>query len=166
VTGTPVIKRLADIARVLSSSGRTVSVAESCTGGLLGGELTSVSGSSRWFLGGVIAYSNDVKTRDLGVPPAILEAEGAVSEPTARQMAIGVRRKIGSDIGIGVTGVAGPDGGTPEKPVGLVYVSLADGENCRVERLQLGGGRENVRRETVSRAIDMLWKQVCGPINK
>lgn len=118
---------------LLTGYGLTVATAESCTGGLIGHLLTNVSGSSAYVLGGVIAYSNEIKQALLGVQAATLERYGAVSEPTALEMARGARQRFGADIGISTTGIAGPTGGTPEKPVGLVYVGLAsvDGERCK-----------------------------------
>ena len=114
-----------EVGKLLRSKGLTVSVAESCTGGRLGDMLTDVPGSSDYFIGGVISYGNDAKVSLLGVKPRTLKAKGAVSEEVAIQMAAGVRTKVGADIGIGITGIAGPAGGTPTKPVGLVYVAVS-----------------------------------------
>ena len=123
----------AGIGALLIRHGRTIATAESCTGGLVAARITGVSGSSAYFLGGIVSYSNDMKHRLLGVPDLMLERYGAVSVDVALAMARGVRRKIGTDIGIATTGIAGPGGATPTKPVGLVYVALAaDGvERCR-----------------------------------
>lgn len=114
-----------EIGEKLSQRGWTLAVAESCTGGLLGHRITNVSGSSDYFEGGVISYSNEAKERILGVPHETLVEHGAVSRETALAMASGVRRLLHTDIGVSVTGIAGPTGGTPEKPVGLVYIGLA-----------------------------------------
>jgi PncC family amidohydrolase len=115
------------VGQLLTEKGRTVAVAESCTGGLIAQKLTNVPGSSDYFLGGVVAYANRAKQRQLGVPEALLAAHGAVSEPVARAMAIEVRERFGSDIGIATTGISGPGGGSDEKPVGLVYLAIAWG---------------------------------------
>jgi len=130
------------VGRLLAERGLTVAVAESCTGGLIAHRLTNVPGSSRYFLGGVVAYANEVKERMLGVRPETLRQHGAVSRETALEMARGVRRLLGADIALSATGIAGPAGGTPEKPVGLVYVALA-AEDCeRCERHIWQSGRD------------------------
>lgn len=123
----------AGVGALLAAQRRTIGTAESCTGGLVAVRLTSVAGSSAYFVGGIVSYSNDAKHRLLGVPEAMLERYGAVSMDVARAMARGVRRALGVDIGIATTGIAGPGGATPTKPVGLVYIALAaDGvERCR-----------------------------------
>ena len=122
-----------------------IAVAESCTGGMLGARLTAIPGSSDVVVGGVIAYANEVKLRELGVSPKDLEQSGAVSEPVVRQMAVGAARKFGVDIGLGISGVAGPGGGTPEKPVGLVWVSAAVGDRVEAKSFQSVGDRAEVR---------------------
>src|SRR4051812_29780179 len=123
----------AGIGTLLLERGLSITTAESCTGGLVAARITSVSGSSAYFPGGIVSYSNDAKHRLLGVPTLMLERYGAVSVDVALAMARGVRRKMGADIGVATTGIAGPGGATPTKPVGLVYVALAaDGvERCR-----------------------------------
>ncbi len=141
---------------LLSMGGRTVSVAESCTGGRLGWRLTRVPGSSDYFLGGVIAYSDGLKKRLLGVRAALLRKHGAVSREVAEEMAIRVREKCGSDYGLSVTGIAGPGGGSKEKPVGLVYVAVADEREVRVRELRLSGGRAAVRSASAQGALDLL----------
>jgi nicotinamide-nucleotide amidase len=134
----------------------TIAVAESCTGGMLGERLTAVPGSSRVFLGGTIAYANAVKTRELGVPAEMIDEHGAVSEPVARAMATGVRLRFGSTIGMGITGIAGPDGGTPDKPVGTVWVAVdLDGE-VRAVRAILPGDRGEIRYRAAQLALDRL----------
>jgi len=140
----------------LIQSSRTLAVAESCTGGMLGEALTSVSGSSGFFLGGVIAYANEVKSAMLGVSRETLETVGAVSKDVAGQMAAGARQACGADYGIGITGIAGPDGGTTEKPVGLVYIGIASANTVRVLRFDFPGGREDVRRGAVTAALHMV----------
>ena len=148
---------LADcVARRLSARGETVAVAESCTGGLLGGALSAIPGSSAWFLGGVTSYSNEIKVASLGVDADVIEREGAVSEPVARAMAAGVRQRMGADWGVGITGIAGPGGGSEEKPVGLVHVAMEGPEGAFHWRTMRTGDRENVRRRTVAFALDRL----------
>lgn len=134
----------------------TIAVAESCTGGLLGGRLTAVPGSSRVVLGGVIAYANDVKTRELGVLAEDIATQGAVSEPVARAMAAGVRLKFGSTIGLGITGIAGPDGGTPEKPVGTVWVAVDVAGDVHAVRAVIPGDRNEIRQRAAQLALDRL----------
>ena len=152
----------AEIGEGLKAGHATLAVAESCTGGLLGARLTSVSGSSDYFLGGIVAYSNAAKVRDLGVDAEVVEREGAVSEPVARQMAEGVRRRFGADYGIGVTGVAGPTGGTPSKPVGLVFVAVAGPRGCAVHSEVFPGDRAAVRERSVAMALRMLTSALTG----
>jgi len=146
----------ADAARRLKAMAATVATAESCTGGGLGWRLTARPGSSAYFLGGVIAYDNAVKVRVLGVRPSTLARHGAVSSPVAAEMALGVRRRLGSGYGVGVTGVAGPDGGTARKPVGLVFIGVADASGCCVKQFRFCGGRAAVRRAAVGAALSML----------
>jgi nicotinamide-nucleotide amidase len=128
------------------AKGLTLAVAESCTGGLVMSLVTDTAGSSAYFLGGVVAYHNAAKERLLGVRAETLQEHGAVSEPTAREMARGVRACLGADLGIAVTGIAGPTGGTPQKPVGLVYVAVSSpwGEECE-RHLWTGDRLENKR---------------------
>jgi nicotinamide-nucleotide amidase len=134
----------------------TVAVAESCTGGMLGMRLTAIPGSSRTFLGGIIAYANEVKTRELGVPAEVIAEHGAVSEAVARAMATGVRLRFGSTIGLGITGIAGPDGGTPEKPVGTVWVGVDIGGDVHAVRTMLPGDRHEIRWRGAQLALDRL----------
>jgi len=150
------------VARLLRDSGLRVAVAESCTGGLVGERLTSVAGSSAYFLGGVVAYSNDAKCRLLGVPPELLEKFGAVSAEVAEAMARGARERFGADVGLAVTGVAGPGGGTEAKPVGRVFLALADAHSARTVRADFGQepGREGVRRLASQAALNMLRRYV------
>jgi nicotinamide-nucleotide amidase len=121
--------------------GLSVSLAESCTGGLVAATITAVAGSSGYFLGGVVTYANTAKAALLDVPDATLAAHGAVSAQTAKQMAHGARERFGSSLAASVTGIAGPDGGTAEKPVGLCYVGLASASGVEVRRFQLEGDR-------------------------
>jgi PncC family amidohydrolase len=145
---------------LLSRGGKTLAVAESCTGGLLGHRITSASGSSTYFRGGIIAYANEVKVRELDVDPALLDAKGAVSEPVARQMAEGVRKRFRTDFGIGITGIAGPQGGTEGKPVGLVYVAVATNTGQRVKRFRFEGDRGTVKKAGTDAALAMLMEDL------
>ena len=136
--------------------GLTVALAESCTGGLVAETITEVSGSSGYFLGSVVSYSNHAKAELLGVPAATLEAHGAVSAQAAASMAAGSRARFGSDLAASITGVAGPDGGSEAKPVGLVYVALADASGTDVRRLMLTGDRRSIREGAASAALEWL----------
>jgi nicotinamide-nucleotide amidase len=138
----------------------TLAVAESCTGGLIAERLTSVSGSSRYFLGGAVVYSNQLKTAFADVPSEIIETHGAVSSEVAVALAEGIRKRCGSTLGLGITGVAGPTGGTPEKPVGLVYHALASEQGTEVIERKFTGDRERVRRFASQTALDMVRRKV------
>ncbi len=139
---------------------KTVATAESCTGGLVSERLTRVPGSSSFFLGGAVVYSNDLKTKLAGVPPALIEAHGAVSKLVAQAMAEGIRQRTGASIGIGVTGIAGPSGGTPEKPVGLVYISLADDRGTQVREFRFPGDRERIRQWASLAALELIRRRL------
>ncbi|MCC6245095.1 MAG: competence/damage-inducible protein A [Gemmatimonadaceae bacterium] len=139
-----------------ASRGATIAVAESCTGGMLGARLTAIPGSSAVVQGGIIAYANEVKERELGVSRDDLIAHGAVSEPVARAMATGVRAKFGVSIGIGITGIAGPDGGTPEKPVGTVWIALDVDGDVHAVRAVIPGDRQEIRQRAAQLALDRL----------
>ena len=132
--------------------GLTVALAESCTGGLVATTITDVPGSSGYFLGGVVSYSNEAKVAFLDVPEATLDAHGAVSAQVARAMAAGAQARFGADLAASITGVAGPDGGSDEKPVGLTYVGLASGVEVDVRRFQFAGDRAG-NREMAARAV-------------
>jgi competence/damage-inducible protein CinA-like protein len=136
-----------------------VAVAESCTGGLLGARITAIPGSSDVFVGGVLAYDNSVKTGMLGVDPAELAEHGAVSEGVVKAMAQGVRTRLSSDIGVAITGIAGPSGGTPEKPVGSVWIAI-DGAVTRAIGLRLIGDRTEIRQRAVQAALDLLRREL------
>ena len=142
-----------ELAQALKERGLVCATAESCTGGLIGAALTSVSGSSEWYVGGVISYANSVKTGLLGVDEAALEAHGAVSEPVVRVMALGACRVTGADVACAVSGVAGPGGGTPEKPVGTVWIGWSKHGETRAEKFHFRGDRDAVRAQTVTEAI-------------
>jgi nicotinamide-nucleotide amidase len=149
----------ADLAAVVLEkcrvSGLNLAVAESCTGGMLGERLTGIPGSSDVFLGGVIAYHDDVKRNMLGVRGEDIERYGAVSEQVALQMASGVRDKLGADVGVSVTGIAGPGGGTPEKPVGLVWIAVHASE-VKARRFHVGGDRGEIRQRAAQAALEMV----------
>ncbi|MGA8574726.1 MAG: competence/damage-inducible protein A [Candidatus Cybelea sp.] len=145
----------------LRSRGLMLAVAESCTGGRIASALTSVPGSSQSFAGGVVAYANAAKVALLGVDPATLELQGAVSEEAVRQMAHGARLRFGTDVALATTGIAGPAGGTPEKPVGLVWIGLEDADGTTsATRLQLGGEREAVMQRAATAALGMIWRHL------
>ncbi len=146
------------VAELLFKSHRTVATAESCTGGLVAKRLTDISGSSKYFLEGVVTYSNPAKHRLLGVPTELLDRHGAVSREVCESMASGCRRISNADYAVSVTGVAGPTGGTADKPVGLVYVGLASAKGCDVHELRLGDHltREQIRDRTAKAALNML----------
>lgn len=147
---------------LLTMARKTLAVAESCTGGLVGFRVTSVPGSSDYMTGGVLAYSNDLKRRLLGVRAATLKAHGAVSRETALEMAAGARAKCRADIGLSVTGIAGPGGGSENKPVGLVWAAVSDAAGDRARRLMLGGPREAVRTQAAQAALDLLRRSLLG----
>lgn len=144
------------VGALLVSRGWRIGVAESCTGGLLGGRLTDVPGSSAWFTGGVIAYDDHVKIDALGVPPELIASHGAVSEPVGRAMAEGVRARLGVDVGVGITGIAGPDGGSADKPVGTVVLAVATAAGSSVRTLRFVGDRQMVRQQAVIAALDQV----------
>lgn len=149
----------ADLARVLldlcRERGLRLCVAESCTGGLLGGRITAIPGSSDVFAGGIIAYANDVKVRELGVSEAELARHGAVSEPVVRQMALGAQGRFGAEVALAITGIAGPGGGTPEKPVGLVWLAVAFRAEVEARRIQSWGDRQEIRHRAAQGALDL-----------
>ena len=147
---------------IMHVRGLTLATAESCTGGLIGHRITSVSGSSDYYLGGVVAYSNEVKIRELGVNADMLNRLGAVSEEVARQMACGVRKRFNSDYGLSVTGIAGPAGGTPEKPVGLVYVAVADKTRAWARRFCFASDRSTNKTWSSQMALDLLRRRLQG----
>ncbi|HKE56013.1 MAG TPA: competence/damage-inducible protein A [Pyrinomonadaceae bacterium] len=140
--------------------GYTVAVAESCTGGLVAQRLTEVPGSSKYFIEGVVAYANEAKTRELGVEPMLLLEHGAVSAPVAEAMAEGIRRKAQTDFGLSVTGIAGPGGGSEEKPVGLVYIALAAEAGTEHRKLTLPGDRQLIRWRASQAALDLLRRRL------
>lgn len=156
VYGVDVDSLEAVVGKLLEEKGLTLAVAESCTGGLLSKRLTDIPGCSSYYLGGVCSYSNQVKINVLGVDGTLIARNGAVDPLVAEQMARGVARVIGSDIGVGITGIAGPGGGTPEKPVGLVYISVCYGDRAVVHTMRSSLGRDRVRVQAASTALDMV----------
>jgi len=144
----------------LAVGGYTLSVAESCTGGLLAQRITDVPGSSKYFIEGVVAYANEAKMKTLGVEPILLLEHGAVSAPVAEAMAEGIRKHSGTDFALAITGIAGPDGGTEEKPVGLVYIALADDTKTEHRKLKLPGDRQLIRWRASQAALDLLRRRL------
>jgi nicotinamide-nucleotide amidase len=144
------------VERLLMEYGQTIALAESCTGGKIAEMITDLPGASEYFRGGVVAYDNDIKIGQLAVPGELIERDGAVSQTVAAAMATNVRERFGSDWGIGVTGIAGPGGGTAEKPVGLVYTSLAGPDGVEVERHLMPGDRTRVRERSALAALNAL----------
>ncbi len=140
----------------LQMRGATLAVAESCTGGMVAERMTSVAGSSRYFLGGAVVYSNDLKTLFADVPPLMIEARGAVSKEVAIALAENIREICNADIGLGITGIAGPGGGTEDKPVGLVYIAVTDGQKQDVVQRRFPGDRERIRRWASQQALDLV----------
>jgi nicotinamide-nucleotide amidase len=145
---------------LLRARGLTLATAESCTGGLVAARLTDVPGSSDVFLGAVVAYANEVKEGELGVPAEVIARYGAVSAETATAMAQGARERLGADIAVGVTGIAGPGGGTPEKPVGLVHLHVAGPGGGRDQRLDLPGDRETIRTRATVASLHLVRRFV------
>jgi nicotinamide-nucleotide amidase len=152
------------VGRALKAAGLTAVTAESCTGGWVAKAITDVAGSSAWFNCGFVTYSNEAKERDLGVSPRVLKKHGAVSEETALQMARGALRATGASIAVAITGIAGPDGGSPDKPVGTVWFGVAArigrSISVRAQRTRFAGDREAVRRKSVQRALSMMERAI------
>lgn len=147
------------VARALTLNNATISAAESCTGGLLAQRLTSIAGSSTYFLGGVVCYSNELKTAWADVPPELIAAKGAVSAEVACALAEGIRRRVGSTIGVGITGIAGPGGGSEEKPVGTVHIAVASAAGIKERAARFPGDRETIRWQASQIALDMVRLQ-------
>jgi len=148
------------VGRVLAEHNKTLATAESCTGGYIAHLLTSIAGSSRYFVGSVIAYSNEIKENHLGVDPALIEHAGAVSEEVVKAMAVGIRQRYGTDYAISCSGIAGPDGGTEEKPVGTVWICVASEDKILAKLYQFGPNRKRVIRITALTALNMLRRMV------
>ncbi len=147
------------VVELLARNNLTVSTAESCTGGLLSGRIINVPGASEVIKAGFVTYSNKAKRKFIGVRRSTIEKYGAVSEQTAKEMAKGVVDETGSDVGIATTGIAGPDGGTEEKPVGLVYIACCVGKNVKVKECHFSGTREQIRKRSVTAALNLL--RIC-----
>lgn len=150
------------VGELLTSGGLSVSTAESCTGGALAAEITSVPGASAYFPGGVVTYANQAKTRELGVPADVLKKKGAVSGEVVSAMASGVRKNFGTDFGLAVSGIAGPGGGTAKKPVGEVWIGFATSQKTRVWMFRFSGNRALVRTKSVKKALEILWRHLSG----
>lgn len=150
------------VGALLRKAGATLALSESCTGGLVSERLTRVPGSSDYFLGGAVTYTNELKTQLVGVPAELIAGHGAVSEPVARAMAEGVRHALGSDWGIGITGVAGPGGGSEAKPVGTVHIALAGSQDTDHRKVRFPGDRERVRWFASQLALEMLRRRLLG----
>lgn len=146
--------------RVCVERSLTVSTAESCTGGLVAHAITEIAGSSAYFLGAFVTYADDVKRDQLGVPAELLAAHGAVSAQVARAMAEGARARLGTDLAVAITGIAGPGGGSAEKPVGLTYVAVADGDGADVRRHLWTGDRSANKRDSAAAALDLLLERL------
>lgn len=148
------------VGRLLRRHGLRLAVAESCTGGLLAAQITEIPGSSAWFDGGMVVYSNRLKEQLLGIEPELLAEHGAVSEACARAMATQTIERLGSDLSLAVTGIAGPDGGSADKPVGTVHLALADGTNVIPLALRLHGSRREIQNQTAQQALDLLRRHL------
>ena len=148
------------IGKLLDQAGQTVSIAESCTGGLLGHQITNSPGSSAYFRGGIIAYDNRIKVEKLGVDQKRLEKFGAVSEEVAKEMAKNVRQIFKTDYGVAITGIAGPDGGTKKKPVGLVFVAISNARQTVCKKCQFFGARPKIKSQAAHQALKLLFESV------
>ena len=151
-----------EIGRLLREKGLKIALAESCTGGLIAKKITDVAGASDYFEMGLVTYSNRAKERFLGVPGGLIAQKGAVSPEVAEAMAEGVRKAAGVDLGVSVTGIAGPGGGSPEKPVGTVYIGVAFNHRVAVRKCFFGGDREAIREATCTEAIDLALRCLKG----
>lgn len=150
------------LSNLLTSRSLTIAVAESCTGGLIGHIITGTPGSSAYFMGGIISYSNRAKCDLLGVSPVTLEQHGAVSDQTAKEMASGVKERFRSDIGLSVTGIAGPDGGSIEKPVGTVFMGFSFDEKVWAIKYLFRGSREEIKEQTAETALENIKRYLNG----
>jgi len=148
------------IGDLLRKKGWTLSIAESCTGGLLCDRITDISGSSNYFMGGMVTYSNESKEKHLGVPMDEIKRYGAVSPQVARKMAQGVRKAFGTTFGLSTTGVAGPKGGTKEKPVGLVFIGMSNGRRTLVIKLNLKGSRRKIKGKAAEKALKFFYERL------
>lgn len=151
-----------EVAEILKKTKKTVAVAESITGGLLSSKLTSQAGSSEYFIGGIVCYNNRIKVMDLGVPANIIANESPVSKEVAIALAEGIRKRYRTDIGLSVTGIAGPTTTTPPKPIGLTYIGLASDQGSVFKELHLSGGRGEIREKAAAAALGLLWLHLGG----
>ncbi|MBI3420043.1 MAG: CinA family protein [Proteobacteria bacterium] len=154
-----VLKQAAQVVALYKIKGRKLALAESCTGGLVAAAITSVSGASDMFERGFVTYANEAKSEEIGVPPALLRAHGAVSEECALAMAKGARSKARADVGLSITGVAGPTGGSDKKPVGLVYIGMACPKGSGVKKFNFKGDRASIRHQAVAEALAWLLER-------
>lgn len=152
----------AEVAELLKKTKKTVSVAESLTGGLISSKLTSQPGSTEYFIGGIVSYSNRVKVMELGVPAAVIAKESPVSKEVAVAMAEGIRKRYRTDIGLSATGVAGPTTTVPPKPIGLIYIGLASDQGTVFKEMNLTGGRAEIREKAAAAALGLLWLHLGG----
>lgn len=155
-----VVKIESKVGKVLKKEKMTLAVAESCTGGLISNRITDVNGSSEYFKIGIVAYSNEIKENILGVSPKLIQKYGAVSKSVALEMAKGARLLAGTDIGIGVTGIAGPSGGTRTKPVGLVYIAIVVDGKQTVKEFRFKGSRQNIKLQASQAALSLIRKNI------
>jgi nicotinamide-nucleotide amidase len=166
VTSPPTDEELLDIARRIGEAcrgrGVRLGAAESCTGGLVGHVITEIPGSSDYFAGALVTYSNEIKTALAAVPPEVLQAHGAVSAQVAKAMADGTRARLDVDVAVAVTGVAGPDGGSASKPVGLTYIAVADGTGDDVRRFVWDSDRSGNKRLSASAALELVLERLVG----
>lgn len=153
------------IAKKLLAQNKTIAIAESCTGGLLTNRLTNISGSSSFFWLGIVAYDNTAKVKLLNIPPSIINKHGAVSLPVVKLMAQRVRRILNTDFGVGITGIAGPTGGTKTKPVGLVFIAVANKEKNFCQKFILKGSRLKIKKQAADKALDLLSCALSSPLN-
>jgi PncC family amidohydrolase len=163
VADDPLVALAARVGERCLAAGATIATVESCTGGLIGHLLTEVPGSSAYYVGGFVTYSDDMKRVMVGVPADVLVAHGAVSAQSALAMATGGRERTGADLGVSVTGIAGPDGGSPAKPVGLTYVAVADAEGGEVRRFAWAGSREANKRASAQAALELVLERMSIP---
>lgn len=151
-----------EVAELLKKTKKTVSVAESLTGGLISSKLTSQPGSTEFFVGGVVSYSNRIKVMELNVPAGVIAKEGSVSKEVAVAMAEGIRRRYRTDIGLSATGVAGPTSSVPPKPIGLTYIGLTSDQGTVFKEMHLTGGRAEIREKAAAAALGLLWLHLGG----
>ena len=148
------------IGNLLREKSWTLSIAESCTGGLICDRITNISGSSDYFMGGMVTYSNESKAEHLGVPLSMIKSHGAVSQQVARRMAQGVRKALHTTFGLSTTGVAGPTGGTKRSPIGRVFIGISDGKRTWVKKLDLKGSRREIKKEAAEKSLQFFYERM------